>query len=108
MENRAFTRISASVEVRYFCGNTFYAGNVTNVSECGMFISTKKCFPIASRFDVLIRLEDEILKVPVSVSRVVKTDDFYDGMGVEIPEPPRNYLEFVNRLKSASPIQFFV
>jgi Tfp pilus assembly protein PilZ len=102
MQKRAFERVNTRLDARFFCGNMFYSGIITNLSENGMFISTKRCLPFDSTFEILIHLEDEILKVPVKVTRIVKTEGFYDGMGVELLERPRNYLEFVNQLKSTS------
>jgi Tfp pilus assembly protein PilZ len=100
MQKRAFERIPAELQANFFCGNTMYSGTVTNLSENGMFIKTRMCFPFNSKFEILIPLKEEVLKVPTKVSRIEKTEEFYDGMGVEVLGPCQNYLEFVNRLKS--------
>jgi len=100
MQNRAFERISADLQANFFCGNTMYSGTVTNLSENGMFVKTRMCFPFDSNLELLIPLKEEVLKVPIKVSRIEKTEDFYDGMGVEVLSPCQNYSEFVNRLKS--------
>jgi hypothetical protein len=103
MERRACERVNTNVDVRFFCGNMFYSGVVKNLSENGMFVSTMRCLPFDSTFDILFRLEDEIIKVPVKVKRIEKTEGFYDGMGLEILERPRSYLAYVERLKSSLP-----
>ncbi len=101
MEKRAFERVDTSLSIRYFCGNLFYTGTVRNLSGNGMFISTKVQFPFSSGFELLLPLKKEILRLPVKVTRIVKTDGFYNGMGVELLNPDQNYLEFVDTLKSA-------
>lgn len=101
MNRRAYERISTNIEAKFFYGNAISSGEITNLSESGIFINTKLCFPFESRFEIFIPLDGEVLKILVSVSRIIKTDDFYDGMGVELLERPRNYLEFVRSLKSA-------
>ncbi len=101
MEKRTFGRVDTSLPIRYFCSNLFYTGTVTNLSGNGMFISTRMHFPFSSRFELLLPLKEEILRLPVKVTRIVKTDGFYNGMGVELLNPDQNYLEFVDTLKSA-------
>ncbi len=101
MEKRTFGRVDTSLPIRYFCGNLFYTGTVTNFSGNGMFIRTRVHFPFSSRFELLLPLKEEILRLPVKVTRIVKTDGFYNGMGVELLNPDQNYLEFVDTLKSA-------
>ncbi len=99
MQKRSFDRIFTNLDVRYFCGSIIHNGTVTNLSEKGMFIRTRMDFPFDSIFDLLIPLDEEVLHVPVKVRRIVKTDNFYDGIGVELLNPPQNYLKFVNNLK---------
>ena len=84
MQKRAFERISSELESKFFCGNIMYTGTVTDLSENGMFISTSMCFPFNAVFDVLIPLDGGVLKIPVRVSRMVKKDGSYEGMGVEV------------------------
>jgi len=100
MEKRFYQRVyTNNIETKYFCGNTMHTGTVENLSENGMFINTMVCFPFESQFEAFIHSNYGVMKVPVRVSRIVKTDDVYNGMGVEIVNPPVNYLEFVKRLR---------
>jgi hypothetical protein len=63
-----------------------------------MFIDTELCFPLESKFEVLIKLKNEILTIPVQIARIVKSENKYTGMGVRILNYPPQYLEFlVNR-----------
>jgi len=102
MQRRAFERIPANIDVKFFCGNSIYSGTVTNLSENGLFIDTTMCLPFDSKLEILIVVEGEILKVPVKVSRIAKTDDYYHGMGVELLDSSPNYLEFINLIRSTS------
>ncbi len=101
MKKRAYKRIPTSINARFFCDGLFYPGTVTNLSENGMCIHTRVCFPIDSMFDVLIPMKKEVLNVPVKISRIEKTEDFCDTMGVEVLNSPENYLEFVDNLRFA-------
>ena len=100
MNRRAYERVNINFRAKFFYGNTLYTGEITNLSENGIYISTRLCFPFESRFEILIPLDEGVLKVPVKVSRIIKTDDFYEGMGLELLEQSKNYLEFVRNLRS--------
>jgi hypothetical protein len=59
-------------------------------------------FPLPPVFEVHIPLEAEVLKVLVKVVRFIESNDFYEGMGVELLNIPRKYLEFVIKLSLCS------
>lgn len=102
MQRRAFKRVPSNIEVKFSCSNIDYTGTITNLSENGMFIATKKMFfPFDSQFEIHIPLENEILNLPVTVSRITKSTEFFDGVGVELEYPPEHYLELVRKLRSA-------
>ena len=42
------------------------------------------CFPIDLRLEVILRVKNDILKVPVEIVRVVKSGDNCEGMGVKL------------------------
>ena len=100
MGKRVFERIPVNIESDIFYSNTIHAGMIANISKKGMYIKTEICPPFKSKLEVLIPFKDETLKVPVRVKRLVKSDDIYNGMGVELLNLPQNYLEFVDSLKS--------
>ena len=100
MQKRAYERMPISLKVNFFYGNELSSGTMTNCSENGMFINTSMCLPFGSIFEIIIKLQDELLKVSAHVTRLVKTGDFYDGMGVELFNKHQEYLDFVNRLKT--------
>lgn len=99
MERRASERIRANIAVRFYCDNNEYTGNVTDLSQHGMFISTDgMCFPFSSEFKIAFPIKTEVLNILVLVRRITKTKDCYDGIGVEILNPPKNYLEYMKDL----------
>lgn len=98
-QKRRFERITAELEVRFFFGNIFYSGVVTNLSENGMFIRTKISSSLEAVFSIIIHPEKKLLHVLAKVKRLQKTNGC-DGIGVEIINPSQYYLELINSLKS--------
>ncbi|MCK5503633.1 MAG: PilZ domain-containing protein, partial [Thermodesulfovibrionia bacterium] len=84
MEKRTFERITVNVQANFFYGKTIYTGMVTNISQKNMYIKIEVCLPFESKFEMLLPFKDGVLKVPVEVSRYVKTGDACHGMGVEV------------------------
>ena len=66
-----------------------------NLRKC-LFVNTELCFPVESKMGVLMKLEDEILIVPVEIVRVLKSDHKCTGMGVRILNVPKKYVEFIS------------
>lgn len=80
-------------------GSRVYSGTVTNISEKGMFIDTGVSgFAEDSKFEISIPLKEGILHVPGKLVRLSKINGGSNGMGVELMDPPQNYLEFVENL----------
>lgn len=98
-EKRAFKRIAANIDARFFFGNIFYSGTVLNISEKGMFINTKRCLPSDSMFVIIIREEHALLKVIAKVRRSTLGGGGCDGMGVELLSPSADFIKFIDRLK---------
>jgi hypothetical protein len=100
MERRFYERITALLRVEFDCNNTICCGSVINLSEKGMLLKMQEIpFPLDNQFEILIPLKGEVLIAPVKVSRLVKTDNVYDGMGIELIDPLKKYSEFINNLK---------
>ena len=98
MKKRAFERVPVYLESRCFDIEDF--GTVTNLSENGMFIRSKKIsFPLDTQFEVSVDLKTEQLNIPVRVSRITKSNGFYDGIGVELLGSSNDYVKLVNRLR---------
>jgi hypothetical protein len=100
-ERRTCQRIQTNIDARFFYGNLFYSGTVSNVSDTGMLINTKRFLPADSMFVIIIRLENELLKVIAKVKRHTSTADNSAGMGVVLLSPSRSYLDLVNKMKTA-------
>lgn len=102
MQRRTYKRIHSDIKVKFSCDNLDYSGTVNNLSENGMFISTyDMCFPFDSRFEVVLPLDEIIINIPVKVSRITKTNSSYDGIAVEILDPPEKYLEYISNLRAS-------
>jgi hypothetical protein len=99
MERRSYLRISTKIDARFFYGNLFYSGTVSNMSQKGMFINTKRLLPSGSIFVVLIRAENQLLKVIARVKRNIRDNNGSDGMGVELLSPSAMYAGLVNELQ---------
>ena len=99
MEKRAVERIPTNIKVRFHYNNANHSGTIINLSEKGMFISTKKIYlPFEMQFKISIPLNEKILRVQVNLSRIIMSPDSCDGLGVELQSPPKDYLEFVRNL----------
>jgi len=100
IQRRSFERIPVSIRVRFYCFETAYLGTVRNLSENGMFISMDKMvFPFDSKIEIIFRTDRKLLKVPVRVIRITKSENVFDGIGVELLDTHREYLELVSSLK---------
>ena len=101
MEKRKFERMPVNILVKYYCGDDEYSGTVTNISENGMFIRTDSIgFPFDSEFTTILPVEKQVFNIPVQVRRIQKTGDRYDGIGVELLNPPHEYLNYVSGLRT--------
>lgn len=106
MERRAHERLPSTLKARLFYGNLFYAGMVTNLSEKGVFIKSKMSFNVNSVFVLVMLVNNKTVNILARVRRCVKSNDhgnsLNDGMGIELLNPPVNYLEFVRDCKLSS------
>ncbi len=104
-ERRAYDRVPTRMEARFLCGNRYYAGKITDVSEKGMFIHTDIRLPKNSPLSIIMLINNEVTKVPVTVRRTVESSFRSDnvstgGMGVELVKSPVQYMSYVSSLKS--------
>jgi hypothetical protein len=103
MERRTLQRLPVNLKVEFYCNHREYFGTVTNLSEDGMFITTKEMsFPFNSEFEVFLPLSEDMLNIHVKVQRITKSGDRYDGIGVALVEPSEKYREYVSSLRSAA------
>ncbi len=101
MEKRTAERIPSNIDVRFCCYDREYRGTVTDISEMGMFISTKEMYlPFESKIKVFIPFKKEVFEVTVDFCRIIISPMFYTGIGVELLKPPGEYIELLDSLRS--------
>jgi hypothetical protein len=102
MQKRAYERIPASLVVKYLHRGSICYGLVTDISGGGMCINTSICFPSNSSVKLMLPLKNEVLELSAKVRRVLKTEKFYEIMGVEVLNPPHKYLQIVEHFRTVS------
>ena len=89
-----------NVKIDFYCLDLECFGTIVNLSDNGMLISSDSIdFPLKSQFIINIPLQKEEVEVDVNVIRLLKSNNYYDFMGVEIKNPSGNYISFVEDLK---------
>jgi hypothetical protein len=101
MEKRAFKRIPLQIQIKFFSGKTEYLGTATNLSEKGMLISAEVNFPLQKNLEIIIKYKENLFSIPAKITSFKRTGDVYNGIGVKLINPPQEYLEFVDSLKSS-------
>ena len=103
IEKRLSERFPTKLIVNFSCCDRDYSGTAINISETGMFISSRDMsFPNEAKFKVQLYINNEHLDLPVRMCRLTISPDLDDGMGVEIIDPPANYLLLIDKLRTAS------
>ena len=101
MEKRKFKRILVNMAVKFYSCDMNYTGTVSDLSEKGMLISVKEIhFPFTLRFTIVIPLDEKVLHLPATLSRITTSPDFRDAIGVKLLDPGGDYLGFIDSLKS--------
>jgi Tfp pilus assembly protein PilZ len=102
---RKSERFDSDFQVSLFYGNIVYTGIVTNVSENGMFISTRRNFPVDTMLVTSLIVGEEPLKLPVQIMR--KSDNASlksssdSGVGVQIVTCSEDYMVFFDKYKAS-------
>ena len=99
MKKRSVERIPANLRAEFIWSEKLNTGSIADLSEKGVLFKTVICPPLKANFDLNISVEDDVLKVPVKVRRLVKKDRSYEAVGLEILNPPQKYLDFVSDLR---------
>lgn len=100
MEKRYFRRMTSNIDARLFHGNLFYSGTVLNLSEKGIFLSAKLCLPSDSLCLIIIRENSSLFNFLAKVRHAKDTDFYSKGMGIELLNPSKHYLDFVKNFSS--------
>ena len=98
-EKRSMGRIPVNEEVVICHRNMFYSGTALNLSEKGMFIGTKKRFNLDNVYLIIMRLKNRLLRLPAKIKRSRSTTGYYDGIGIELVNPPHDYLKILDKWK---------
>lgn len=99
-EKREFKRFDTNIQASLFYGNMVYSGVITNLSKSGMFIRTKRHFPVDAMLMTTLQIDDESIQVPVRIKRAVSPVSSVgpeeSGVGVHIIRSSTEYLNFLN------------
>lgn len=102
-DKREFRRLETELQISLFYGNLVYSGMVTNLSESGMFIKTKRQPPVDTMFVTSLMIDNEPIQVPVQITRAVNPVNAQpaveSGVGVHILRSSKDYLSFLGKHK---------
>ena len=96
-DRRVSERLAAGKEIKFFLGNICYSATALNFSSQGMFISTEVTPCINLNFEVILFIENNLIKETVRVVRMSKKGHYYRGIGVELEKPSVEYIDFICR-----------
>jgi hypothetical protein len=102
MGKRLRDRVMSSADIYFYNDWVLYSGVAVNVSENGMFIVTENnnLFP-ESQIEVFIPVGEKVIYVPAKLIRINISNDFYDGIGIELLYRPDDYSRYVKRLRNS-------
>ncbi len=94
--------MNVDLNVTFYSSSGRHSGNIVNISEKGMFISTNGiCFPIESQFEVVIPFKDGMLHVPSSLRRIEMSPGSHDGIGLEIRQMTAELSDLLGSIRTA-------
>ena len=96
---RTFDRIPVLMDVEINYKESVCIGTLMNISESGMFIRTNKMpSPLHSQIEISIPLRGDLIRVSGKLIREENIRGYYNGIGVEVLDPPKNYLDLIDDL----------
>jgi len=96
---RTFDRIPVIIDVEINYDKKVYKGTLMNLSENGMFIRTNNMpSPLHSRIEISIPMNEEVISVSGKLVREENIRGYYNGIGVEVLNPSKNYIDFIYSL----------
>ena len=109
MEKQQWTRRTKRIEVRFGPERPTDLGFTVDVSETGLFVKTNTVYPPDTRLVLELFLPDRRVlslrgrvmwakRLPPQLARLLRKA----GMGVELIDPPPEYLNLIQLLSSAA------
>jgi hypothetical protein len=96
---RKSQRIATNIKVVFICAHFQYLGTVKNCSKDGMCISTKYNFSCDNNIEIIVPLQEEGLNLSGRILRAVKGDNLYETIGIELLNPHKEYLNYLDSLR---------
>ena len=111
IKERVYTRLPANIEISYRLRDKpeEYPGTIVNLSETGIFISTKSLscpssFPLDTQIELLIPGKDKLIILTDQMNSIIwkkpESISSCDGIGMKLSKPPQDYLGIVENLKT--------
>ena len=99
---RKSDRILTDIKVLFLCDHFQYAGTACDCSDTGMCITTTQYFPCEDHIGIKIALQEdeEECDLKARIRRTVQRIDSHDTLGVELLNPPQEYTDYLNHLRS--------
>lgn len=98
MNRRSSDRIPSKLYAKLSCGDELGTAVVKNLSKEGMFIESKLTFLPDSKFQLVVLLKKEKLNIYAKIRRIVVKGSTIEGIGVELENPPDEYLKIINSI----------
>ena len=96
---RGFDRIPVLIDVQIKYLDSVYTGTLINLSERGMFIRINKMPTLMdSDIEVILHLKGEEVHISGRPVRKANIRGLYEGIGVQLVDPPKSYLDFLDGL----------
>lgn len=105
MEKRTFERVPVKLSARLVYNETSYPGVVMNLSNKGVFISTRLRVPEGSVIEIDMPLRNKVLIAPFKVKRSISSPDFREynelnGLGCEVMNASSCFEEYLKSLNT--------
>ena len=98
-DKRSNKRVPANINIHFSMDNLFYTGTITDLSETGMFIRTRKCPPDRSILALLASAEGRQYRFIAKVIRSEETGNLNKGIGIKILNAKQPIKDLYNNSK---------
>ncbi len=100
-QKRQAERYTKRFEIVFHVGDQTFSATTSNLSANGIFIRTRHCYKAGAPVQIELRAPDgDVLYLEGVIKRAIKTklQIARNGMGVELRQPDRRYLDLVQGL----------